>query len=414
MQTMLIPALIATALAVSIELYIHVGRCLSRRSGDSGTGTDRMSCNTPDTPEMTGHVLLQQDSRSITGRNGSLIRKWIITHTDFDGFTSGALLMRLLGRDSGILFSSPGALLANLNSAGADLIDGDTLFIADLALQPHLEHEFSDTLNNLRKHRINVIWIDHHEWPAGLVERIRPLCAELLIDPAEKTAAAIIRRILPQDDAHADRLLRFVQGRSDQNDTGWDNRWRAALAELSYRRDADMSETLLRLWANDEPGGVLLNFLARQGIKREQATKEIAAHRHRREKTCHSRTLLVIDVRARRLEHDEKGRTLFVVKGFQPSVMVGQHACRIQQGDFCLILWEDFRFSLYRGRDDALDFGSLFGERNINKTSYRIGGHRYAVSIRVSPTLRARIRALFQWRPGPEAETFIHYLKERF
>lgn len=412
MQTILIPVLIAAV--VFIELYFYIGRCLSRGSRSSLAVTDRNPDNAPGSYEITGHYPLQQVSISVAGRSGSLIRKWIITHTDFDGFTSGALLMRMLGSDSAIQFSSPGTLLANLNSAAADLIDGDTLFIADLALQPNLEHDFADSLNNLRKRGINVIWIDHHEWPAGLIERVRSLCAELVVDPTEKTAAAIIRRMLPHDDIYADRLLRFVQGRSDASDAGWDSRWRAAFAELSYRRDTDMNETLLRLWANDEPGGVLLNYFVRQGIRREQATKDIAAHHHRREKTSHNRTLLVIDVRARRLEYDAKGRTLFVVKGVQPSVMVGQHACRIQQGDFCIILWENFRFSVYRGRDNGLDFGVLFGECDINKISYRIAGHRYAVSVRVAPTFQARIRALFQWRPGPEAEAFIHYLKERF
>ncbi|MGB3974965.1 MAG: hypothetical protein WBM02_07660 [bacterium] len=405
--------LIVAVIVSLLELYIHTGMQLSRQKRDRAR-----ELNSPESIHSfqgsSGLHPLQDEPIFSYGHSGIGIRKWIITHSDFDGFTSGALLLRLLGDQAGLRFSTPGSLLKTIVSAASDLIDGDSVFIADLPLQPHREHDFVDALTLIEKRGIKLIWIDHHEWPAGLIERIRPLCADLQIDSTVKTAAAIIRRMLPQDDIHADRLLRFVQNRCAEDDMDWDRNWRAALSELTYRRDFEMSESLLRIWAKDEPGGVLLSYLARRGFKRDQATLGIAAHKHRLETTAQDRSMLVIDVRSKRLEYDEKGRALFVIKGFQPSIMVGQHACRIQQGDFCIVLWENFRFSVYRGTDPELDFSALFGERMIEKASYRIGGHRYAVSVQVTPSLSARIKALFRWRPGPEAEAFIEYLKERY
>nr|HPQ41518.1 hypothetical protein [bacterium] len=332
---------------------------------------------------------------------GRLVRHRIITHTDFDGFVSGTLLLRLLGKDAAIMFSSPSSLLRNLKAAGTGLMAGDSITIADLAMQPHKEHEFSDVLNDLRNRDIRIIWIDHHEWPAGLVERMESICHDLEVDTSEKTAAALIRRRMDAGDGHAERLLKFVQNRSDEADKEWDRIWRYALAELSHRRDPELSEKLLRSWADNEKAGILRAYLARQGYKREKTTQAIAAHQHRREKTRHDRTFLVIDVRPRRLERDEKGRLLFVLNGPQPGMMVGREACRSQHGDFCLIVWDDFRYSVYRGNDPGVGFENLFGRREIDGVTYRAGGHRYAVSVRVLPTMGQRLRAMFRFKLGP-------------
>lgn len=413
MSDILIPILFVMMSLSLLELYIHTGKRISEKKREESNESDLSGASHSYGEKPDFHSLQAEPGYSF-GRSGIGIRKWIITHSDFDGFTSGALLLRLLGDQAGLRFSAPGYLLKTLASTGTDLIDGDSIFIADLALQPHQEHDFANILSLFGKRGTKVIWIDHHEWPIGLMERIRSLCADLQIDTSVKTAAAIVRRLLPQDDEHADRLLRFVQNRSTENDMDWDRSWRAALSELSYRRDFEMTESLLRIWAKNESGGVLLSFLARQGFKRDQATLDIAAHRHRRETTAKDRSMLVIDVRSKRLEYDENGRALFVIKGFQPSIMVGQQACRIQQGDFCIILWDNFRFSVYRGSDTGMDFGALFGERTIEKALYRISGHRYAVSVQVKPSLSAQIKALFRWRPSTEAETFIEYLKEHY
>ncbi len=380
-------------LLLLVELYLHAGR---RISGSHSDADDR-------------------DTASVSRVNpGVLAGNMIITHTDFDGFTSGALLLRLLQKDTAILFSSPGTLLKNLKRAGAEMIAGDMIHIADLAMQPHLEHEFTDVLSDLKDRGIDVIWFDHHEWPAGLMQRIHPLCRELVVEAEEKTAAAIIRRRLPEHDDQADRLLSFVQHRSSGQDKEWDQRWRMVLTELGHRRDPELSETVLRAWAENEASGALLSFLAKQGEIREAATRSIAAHQHRRESTTHSRNFLVLDVRPRRLERDMNGRKLFVISRMQPSMMVGIEACRLHQGDFCLIVWDDFRFSVYRGIDPDVEFSALFGQRTIDGFLYRIGGHHYAVSVRLVPGIGSRIRALFRWRLGPEAETLIKALQENY
>jgi len=364
----------------------------------------------------TGHHIQSESDtfEDLQTEPGRYVKNRIITHTDFDGFTSGALLLRFLGKDTSIFFSSPGPLLKNLKSLGDGLIGGDNIYIADLAMQPHQEHEFADLLNGLRNKNVNVIWIDHHEWPAGLIERMSSICRELEVKTSVKTAAALIRNRLADDDEHAERLLRFVQNRSDDADKEWDRIWRYALAELVHRRDPELSENLLRIWAENEKAGVLRAYLAREGYKREKTTLSIASHQHRRVKTAHGKSFLVIDVRSNRLECDRYGRSLFVVNGAQPSVMVGKQACTDQNGDFCLIIWNDFRFSIYKGLDPDIDFSNLFGQRDIDGLLCRISGHKYAVSVSIIPGLKQRLKTMFRFRLGPEVEQIIEILQKTY
>lgn len=387
-----------------LEFFYYTGRQIAGRSRD-------------ETGDMTPHQMPDNGDPSpaaVSDRSGTSIRKWIITHTDFDGLTSGALLLRLLKQNSGLLFSSPASLLKVMEKASRSMIRGDTIHIADLALQPHREHDFSDLLADLQSRGIDVVWIDHHEWPAELTNRIRHLCRELIVDTSEKTAAALIRRLMPPDDQHADRLIRFVQNRVPDAEKEWCQRWRLVLAELSHQRDPELNETVLRTWAADEPIGVLISSLARKGKQREEATRKIASDMHRREITAHQRSFLVIDVRRRRLERDSAGRLLYVIGGPRPSMMVGLEACRMHHGDFCLIVWDDFRYSVYRGLDTQLELTPLFGRRDIGSSTFMTGGHKYAVSVRVLPTLGSRLMALIRWRLGPDAERFIDLLKEKF
>jgi len=399
----------ALLIFILVELYHVLGRYIAANpetmDGEAvpGTGGDLVA-TVADRPGTGPEVL----------DTGRLVRHRIITHTDFDGFVSGALLLRMHGKDAAVTFSSPASLLRKLKTAGTGLMAGDSITIADLAMQPHMEHAFADVLNGLRNRGIRVIWIDHHEWPAGLVQRMESICHDLEVDTSEKTAAVLIRQRMAPDDGHAERLVKFIQNRSDVADREWDRIWRYALAELSHRRDPDISEKLLRAWANNENAGVLRAYLARRGYKREKTTNAIATHQHRRVRTRQDRTFLVIDARPRRLERDEKGRLLFVISGPQPGMMVGQKACRKQHGDFCLIVWDDFRFSVYRGNDPEIGFEGLFGRHESDGMTYRAGGHRYAVSIRVVPTMEQRIRAMFRFRLGPEAERFIRDLQYRY
>ncbi len=342
------------------------------------------------------------------------VRSFIITHTDFDGLTSGALLLRFLGTEAGLLFSSPRHIDQALHTASRGLGSGDSIFIADLALPPEQETNLTPLLDHLRERGVRLHWYDHHEWPMGLQDRLRQRIHSLAIDPSVRTAAELVRSLLPMTDTHADKLLRFVNRKSLPEDKDWDEIWRLVLSELSQRKDPDLSEKILRSWAADEPIGIMENHLAKEGRQRESLTQEIAGYRHPKMTTRQNRSFLVIDVRAKHIARDENGRLLFAINQPRPSVMVGSLACKTHHADFCIVLWEDFRYSIYRGMDNSVDFKELLPGVTHDGTKYKVSGHGYASSVTLQPSIWSILKSLILWRIPAEAKRFIQLLAERY
>ncbi len=357
---------------------------------------------------------LPDETEPVVTSGAQFMRDCIITHTDFDGLTSGALMLRHLGKEAGIMFSSPRNVHRSIEKAAAGLTSGDCVYVLDLAMAPEREPEFVDIFRNLRERNIQIYWIDHHQWPAGLQDRMTTFINKLVIDTTVHTAAEIVRRLLPPEDSVADKMIRFIRNASFPADQKWDRTWRYLLSELTVRKDADMTEKVIRAWAMDEPLTATESYLARSGMKREAVTREIARDRHRSEQTARDRKFLVIDVRPRRVEVDDQGKKYYVFFGAVPLITVGMEACREHKADFCLILWSDFRFSLYRGIDRELSFKHIFPSVKREGSTFRIAGHYYAASIFVKTSRISQLKAVFRMRPPPELETFVDILKENF
>ena len=356
--------------------------------------------------------LEEEDDPGNAGISSSFSRTFIITHTDFDGFASGALLLRLLGVDSGLIFSSPKTLHLTLHQATSGMAQGDSVYIADLALEPKQEGTIMPILKNLLKRQVSVQWFDHHQWPAGLQERVSESVKHLLVDTSMRTAAEMIRGLLPQEDEIASKIIRFLQRASFPQDKAWDQAWRLLLSEIVNRRDHDMSEKVLRIWATGGKLDPAMDTLIRQGLKREATTDEIAAYGHRKEQTAANRQFLVIDVRSKRLEMTPDGKLLYVLTNQSPTIMVGAKACRQHHTDFCMIVWEDFRYSIYRGEDSSVTFEHLFTGVQAGKFSYRVAGHTYAAAVMAEVPFFSKAAAALQFRLPNSAEAFIQILKE--
>ena len=357
---------------------------------------------------------LLDDQDTVVTSGAQFVRDCIITHTDFDGLTSGALMLRHLGTHAGLMFSSPRTIQKSIEHAAAGLTSGDGIYVLDLAIQADKEPFFVDIFQRLNNRGIHIFWIDHHQWPAGLQDRMSAHINKLIIDTSVSTAAEIIRRLLPDDDEFADKLIRFLRNSSFPKDKKWDRTWRYLLSELSMRRDSDMTEKVIRAWANNDPLTATESYLARKGMQREAFTQEVAKYHHRAEKTAQGRSFLVIDVRPRRIEEDTKGRKMYVFFGDSPLLTVGREACREHRADFCIILWSDFRYSIYRGIDREISFKHLFPTVKRDHFTYRIAGHYYAASVFVKTSRISQLKAVFRMQPPPEAETFVNILKENF
>ncbi|MBN1551947.1 hypothetical protein JW979_10775 [bacterium] len=329
-------------------------------------------------------------------------RNVIITHLDFDGLTCGALLLRHLGMDSNVVFTSAGFLHRAINRVMTVMTRGDTLTIADLALPSEYELDTNEMLSKLIEKGVTIIWYDHHQWPAGLKERIGGKIHRLEIDTTVRTAAEIIRKDMDNNDAQADRLMRFVQRGSLPNDKEWDRLWRLMLTEVVNQRDHDLAKTVLKTWAEDAPLNPALLHLARKAKKRERITETAASYLHPKFQTQKNRSFIIVDTRPKRKVKDTRGRTIYIITLQQPTIMVGSLACRKHHADFCLIIWDDFRYSLYQGLDRSVDFSVFFPQLQLDTYTFSIAGHGYAASVRVKPSLMQRLKAFFCWSV-PEA-----------
>ncbi len=412
---MLMFAMLAGAGAV-IELLRYVGRIEPDADGISestGSGVGIGFADETVTSEET-QMEAEEWVEPVFMRDTQFARTMVVTHGDFDGFACGALLLRRYGDTCGMVFSTPRRLHRSLIAAARGLVRGDTVIVVDLALQQKLEPEVIPVLRSMRETGLKVIWIDHHDWPAGLRERTAREVHELKIDPAAHSAAEIVREMLPKEDAEADRILRFLHHGSFPADRDWDESWRMLLSELVSLRDYEVTLNLLKSWAAGEPPGPAGDYLIRRGRKRERLTVEIAEYRHRKETTRTGRVFLVIDVRPRRIEMDPQSRLLFVWHADPPSIMVGSKACRTHHADFCLLVWEDFRYSIYRGEDRRIDFKPLFPSAKRDRFEFRVAGHHYAASITTAPTMRDQLRSLVDWHLPDAVESLIALVRETF
>lgn len=347
-------------------------------------------------------------------RDTQFTKTMIVTHGDFDGFACGALLLRLYGDSSGMVFTTPRRLHRSLGQAARGLVPGDVMFIADIAMQQKLEPEIVPELKRLKAAGIKIIWIDHHDWPMGMRERTASEVFQLQVDPSAHSAAEMVRLLLPKDDLQADKILRFLHHGSFPADREWDDAWRMLLSELVSLRDYEITTALLKSWATGETPGPAGDYLIRRGRKRERLTEEISQYRHRKETTRDGRVFLVIDVRSRRLEMDTQSRVLFVWHTDTPSIMVGSKACRYHHADFCLLIWEDFRYSIYRGEDRRIDFKPLFPIAKRDRFEFKVAGHHYAASITTTPRMRDQLKSLFDWHLPDATESLIALVKETF
>jgi len=339
-------------------------------------------------------------------------KKYLVTHTDFDGLTSGALLLRALGSECPIKFSSSRWLHVALESLAARIGTGDEIFIADLAMEPERIEEFQRVFQMIAQRQGRVHWFDHHVWSDQARSLAEQVCAQFILQPSRSTAAQIIKeRYLPTD-AHAEQILKLVtRGFAEEP---WVKNWTYLLSELGRARvDAETKARVIRKLALAADLAAPERWMVRKGRKRRHITESMINDVHRRETTLAGRSLLIIDARPFRIERMTDGRKLLVIAQQQPEITVARGACERWGAHFSVVLWSNTRCSLSRGTDPTVDFRWLFGEKQLNRGRLTVRGHAYAAGVYLGLSRRSAFRQMINWHPPVEVENFIGLLKER-
>ena len=107
---------------------------------------------------------------------------------DADGISSAALIKQAFGGDC-VLVDYPGMVDA------LELLRNDkklkTLFICDLGLNKQINDNFVELLTELRKKRVSVTYIDHHDIDSKVITKLKKIKVKLIHNISECTSALV-------------------------------------------------------------------------------------------------------------------------------------------------------------------------------------------------------------------------------
>lgn len=119
---------------------------------------------------------------------------------DADGISSAALIRQAFGGDA-VLVDYPGQMEA-LNQL---ILDEKlkSLFICDLGLSKKTQDEFIQIMTTLRKNKVAITYIDHHDLDTSVIKALEKLKVKVIHDINECTAVQVYSAFKSKLDDHA-------------------------------------------------------------------------------------------------------------------------------------------------------------------------------------------------------------------
>ena len=119
---------------------------------------------------------------------------------DADGISSAALIRQAFGGDT-VLVDYPGQMEA-LNQVASDE-KLKSLFICDLGLSKKTQDEFIDIMKTLRKNKVSVTYIDHHDIDPDVVKALQKIKVKVIHDINECTTVQVYNAYKSKLNDHA-------------------------------------------------------------------------------------------------------------------------------------------------------------------------------------------------------------------
>ncbi|HNW93830.1 MAG TPA: hypothetical protein PKM88_13055 [bacterium] len=329
-----------------------------------------------------------------------MARILIITHNDFDGIFSGAMLLAGLRERRAsveVAIATPRRLARALTELLGGFSFPDEVYIVDLALNADQEAQVARVLNQLRERGRKVFWYDHHRWDREVRDRTGYVCDVLRVDQGMKTAAQLIRDEVFPEHPHVAKLFRLLYHQAPEADTDWSREWLAYLERAVERRDPGaVRKAIYRLAYHDRPGGMaaLGGWLHRFG-RRAVAVADLP---HRMERTACGRPLLVADLRGTNLNINAVYRQL--IEHYRPGIYIA--------------VLENSVLQCGRGEDESFSLEPLLLESHAGRLRFSVKGHRYVGAVTLRLSLASILRQVVSRGYPDEVEQFITLIKERY
>jgi archaea-specific RecJ-like exonuclease len=119
---------------------------------------------------------------------------------DCDGISSAALIRQAFGGDA-LLVDYPGQMEALQQVVNDEKLK--SLYICDLGLSKKTQDEFIDILTTLRKNKVAVTYIDHHDIDPNVVKALEKIKVKVIHDINECTTVQVYRSFKSKLNDHA-------------------------------------------------------------------------------------------------------------------------------------------------------------------------------------------------------------------
>jgi hypothetical protein len=154
--------------------------------------------------KVTKKITAKKVTKKITAKkvtNTQRTKVICISHKeDCDGISSAALIRQAFGGDA-ILIDYPGQMEA-LNHVVLDE-KLKSLYICDLGLSKKTQDEFIDIMSRLRKNKVSVTYIDHHDIDPTVVTSLEKLKVKVIHDINECTTVQVYNAYKSKLNDHA-------------------------------------------------------------------------------------------------------------------------------------------------------------------------------------------------------------------
>ncbi len=337
----------------------------------------------------------------------------ILTHTDWDGVVSGALLKHFspLAR---IETTTPRRIPWTLRDLAKNPDKPHRLFITDVGVESESLATIEDALIDLQKAGVRIYWYDHHPWSPLSIETVERDCRDLIVDPHFQNAAEIVfRRLLGEEDPYAAQLMRLLTNRLQPEEQEWGKRWGLLILSVtSAPSPGELAELITKLAGNID-FSVADKFKIRRMEEEQNAYRKFAEGKHREEITRSGMKFLVVDLRVFREEYDEAGNLKRKFSRHNPPASIGYDIVQYHNPDFYILVLQNDRLSIRGGRERKFKVDALKGVRTIKGKPCRIAGHSYAAGVYLTVGLASKLRYIFNWALPREVEDFIEEVKTR-
>lgn len=337
----------------------------------------------------------------------------IITHTDWDGIISGALLKRFSPLAKVEVTSAQGIRWA-LRALTKNPDKPHRLFITDIGINSEYLADIEDSLIDLQKAGVKIYWYDHHPWSNLSIDTAARDCADLIVDPKFRNAADIVfQRVTGDDDPYFSQLMRLINNQLKPEEEEWGkNRRLLILSTQSAPAFGDIIDLISKIAANTALS-ISDKFKIKRMAEEEIIYKKYAQGKHREEVTQGGMSFLVVDLRIFRQEYDTQNKLKRKFARHNPPASIGYDIVEYHNPDFYIMVLKNDRLSIRGGKERKFKVDTIKNLKSIKGKPCRISGHSYAAGVYLTIGLRSKLKYIYNWALPQEVENFIAEIKTR-